>query len=62
MADDNPVKFLAILLVATFATGVFVWVVNSTFEASAFNDITGSNVSTWDAMFIELRVQEPVKP
>ena len=55
-------KFLAILLMAVFATGVFVWVVNSTFEASAFNDITGSNVSTWDAMFIELRVQEPVKP
>lgn len=33
------------------------WVVSSFFEARAFNNATGKNISTWDAMWIELRVQ-----
>ena len=33
------------------------WVTRSYFEAAAFNRATGSNVSTWDAMWIELRVE-----
>jgi len=37
------------------------WVVSSKFEADAFNKVTGKNVSTWDAMFIELRIQEQAK-
>lgn len=36
-------------------------VVSSFFEARAFNAVTGKNVSTWDAMWIELRVQEGPK-
>lgn len=27
------------------------------FEAAAFNNATGKNVSTWDALWIDLRVQ-----
>lgn len=38
-----------------------VWVVGSCFEASAYNNVTGKNISTWDAMWIELRVQEGAK-
>jgi len=34
------------------------WVVSSHFEAKAFNSATGKKISTWDAMWIELRVQE----
>lgn len=30
-------------------------------EARAFNRVTGGNVSTWDAMFVSLRVQENIK-
>lgn len=30
-------------------------------EAKAYNSITGSNVSTWDAMWVELRVQDTPK-
>lgn len=48
--------------VAMFALAVAavlgVWVFFSAMEAAAFNRATGANVSTWDAMFIELRVQE----
>lgn len=33
------------------------WVISSYFEATAFNHATGADVSTWDAMWIELRVE-----
>lgn len=37
------------------------WYIYSSFEATAFNRVTGKSVSTWDAMFLDLRVQEPTK-
>ncbi len=30
--------------------------ISSSFEANAFNKCTNSNVSAWDVMFVELRV------
>lgn len=30
-------------------------------EAKTYNKLTGSNVTTWDAMFVTLRVSEGVK-
>ena len=38
-----------------------IWVGGSYMEARAFNHVTGKNVSTLDAMFIRLRVQEGSK-
>jgi len=46
------------ILVSIVVTG---WVVASYFEARAFNSVTGKNVSTADAMFLRLRVQEPAE-
>ena len=46
------------LLIIAFAVGVGL--IASYFEAEAFNEMTGENVSTWQAMFVELRVQEQV--
>jgi hypothetical protein len=37
---------------------VGLWVGASSMEASDFNRVTGKNVSTWDAMWISLRVQD----
>lgn len=37
------------------------WVVSSYFEARAYNRVTGEDVSTWDAMWVELRVQSGPK-
>jgi hypothetical protein len=48
-------------LVASVIIGVlllFGWIALSYLEASAFTHVTGKTVSTWDAMWIELRVQE----
>jgi hypothetical protein len=39
-----------------------LWLTFSWYEAQAYNRITGSQVTTWDAMFVDLRVQaEPKK-
>jgi hypothetical protein len=51
--------WLGVLVVVVLVSG---WVIQSHFEAAAFNRVTGKHVSTWDAMWIELRVQEgPVR-
>ena len=45
------------ILAAVLLAGV-LWVAFSSCEASVFNRITGRNVTTWDAMFLELRVDD----
>ncbi len=47
---------VALILVVLLAAPVS-WIAGSYFEAEAYNRHTGANVSTWDAMWIELRVQ-----
>lgn len=37
------------------------WPLQSYFEARAYERVTGKHVSTWDAMFLDLRVQESPK-
>jgi uncharacterized membrane protein YhaH (DUF805 family) len=36
-----------------------LWVVRSVYEAKTFNEITGKNVSWKQALWVQLRVQEP---
>lgn len=48
-------------LIALTLISLAVWVVSSHFEAAAYNRATGKNVSTWDAMWVELRVQDGAK-
>jgi hypothetical protein len=49
------------VLAAWVGVAAAVWVVASHFEARAFNRATGADVSTWDAMFVELRVNSSPK-
>ena len=37
------------------------WVFSSAMEARTYSRLTGKQVSTWDAMWVELRVQESAK-
>lgn len=55
------VKCVAILFVVVILVALSVWALRSSMEASVFNSVTGKNVSMWQAMWIELRVQEPSK-
>ena len=48
-----------LFVVALAATGL--WVAHSYCAARSFERVTGHPVSTWDAMFLELRVQESPK-
>ena len=47
---------LFILLGLIISIPIGVWVIKSKFEANAYNRITDSDVSTWDAMWVQLRV------
>lgn len=45
----------------SIAIAIGFWIFSASLEAQAYNRITGKNVSTWDAMFVELRVDAPPK-
>ena len=39
--------------------GVGLWVVRSHYEAKTYNEITGKNITTQQALWVQLRVMEP---
>jgi hypothetical protein len=55
---ENVIIAIIMLLIPAVGLGVPVgiWVLKSKMEASAYNRITHANISTWDAMWVELRV------
>ena len=53
--------FFGCLLAALILVKMIVWTSYSYFEAQAYNRLTGSHVTTWDAMFVDLRVQAEPK-
>lgn len=55
--EKNPIKAMVVFIVAVLVITVGGWVFQSAMEAKAYNRATGSEVTTWDAMWIELRVQ-----
>lgn len=48
-------------IVAAALLVLMFWIIPSYFEARSYNRITGENVSTFDAMFVNLRVQASPK-
>lgn len=62
--DKESLDTIKVTAVITFVVVVLCmasWVFGSAMEARAYNNVTGKHVSTWDAMWIELRVQESPK-
>lgn len=47
----------SLILLAILAIPAGIWVFQSAMEARAYEHATGVKVSTWDAMWVELRVQ-----
>lgn len=58
MERNSDFIFASLGLFVVFAITVLIWIIGSSLEASSYNKLTGNNVSTWDAMWIELRVQD----
>lgn len=47
-----------VALIVLGVLGIFgVWWFGAAMEARAYNRATGADVTTWDAMWVELRVQ-----
>jgi hypothetical protein len=61
MNDTTRVLLGGMLFVVALSLAIGTWVTQSYFEAQSYNHVTGQNVSTWDAMWIELRVQSEPK-
>lgn len=54
---------IVLFILGGLVVAVGIWVGMSHMEAKSYNKVTGSTVSTWDAMWIDLRVQsEPKAP
>ena len=52
----SRVTAFALFLIMAF---LVCWIVPAAFEAKTFTKLTGKPVTTWDAMWIDLRVIEP---
>lgn len=55
---DIAIKISIVAFILLILSLPLTWIFQSYFEAKAFNEVTGKNVTTWQAMWIELRVQE----
>lgn len=53
---STAIAISGVLLIVLIA-----WVAYSFVEAKAYNSATGKHITTWQAMFLELRVQEGAK-
>ncbi len=61
MYDDvKVVLVLVAMLLLIIAVAVGCGLIESYFEAKAFNELTGSAVSARQAFFVELRIQEQI--
>jgi hypothetical protein len=54
----NKNSSFVMMIVAVVLVVLGLWVGASYLEANAYNNVTGKDVSVWDAMFLELRVQD----
>ncbi len=58
---ENVVGYLIVcVLIAALLFAIVV--VPAYFESAAYNRLTGANTTTWDAIWLDLRVTEGVKP
>lgn len=62
--DDDDREYLRVLLSISLGTLVFsvgAWCLFSILEARAFERVTGKHVAWYDALFVELKVQEKAR-
>lgn len=58
MSDEGKSITGVAIIVGLFLS---LWILASKMEATAFNRATGKNITTWQAMWVALRVQEQAK-
>lgn len=60
--DIIPAWAMGCCAVLLFVFMPLAMLASAYFESQAYNRLTGANTTTWDAVFLELRVQEQPKP
>ena len=53
---DREMFWAIVFVGAIFLGGISIWVFQSSVEASVYNRETGSSITTWEAMWTNLRV------
>lgn len=56
MRGSDPIWPALAVLGCALALYALIWIVSSYFEASTYSRVTGIEVTAWDAMWVELRV------
>ena len=59
MLNKGDGFFLLCMIVGVVTVAFLCWVLQSHIEARVFTELTDAKVSTWQAMWVELRVTEP---
>lgn len=59
MRDTEAVAYAAMSFAAAIIVSGAIAVFAAYNEARAYNRITGAHVTTWDAIFVELRIDNP---
>lgn len=54
---DWTLAAMVALVLAVAVAAPAAWIASSHFEAKAYNRLTGKDVTTWEAMWVELRVE-----
>jgi hypothetical protein len=58
-SDDTGCAFMAMLVLVGGLILFAIWTAQQ--ESAAYNRLTGAKTTAWDAMFLELRVQDQPK-
>lgn len=58
--EVSDMLFVIFVYGTMLLAAILIWVGTSHFEAKTYNKLTGADVSTFDAMFVQLRVVEPL--
>jgi hypothetical protein len=58
-SDRDGVMGVLLCVVSIPLLLAFFWLLPSYYEAKTYRRLTGAEVTMWDAMWCELRVQEP---
>lgn len=56
MKPDTTLKLYHAMLVLMFPVIIAVWIFKSHMESKTYNKLTGAKTTTWDALWVELRV------
>lgn len=59
--DKKAFRWLSVCVLLLILCSLAFTILSAKMEAEAYNRATGANVSTWDALWIELRVQAAPK-